>query len=247
MQGSLFQHVGGQSAERFRLENAQVLAVRLGADAPPEVLARKGAMVAFHGGVDFDATFVTGYERQTYGATGEQLNLMRCYGNGTVYLAHRAQYLCVVDVDHDGLIVDGEYILAFDPHLAWNVVGIDSQEAIAAVGMYNLDMRGQGKIALMTSGKPLVLKVDARNEAFVDADAVVAWTAGLSTRMEAQTVSSRVWRRRGGTGEGWNMCFIGEGYVVVQPRELADPAEYAARGLPFGMGSSGYRGNQWGS
>ncbi|MGR6998611.1 AIM24 family protein [Yinghuangia aomiensis] len=228
MQGSLFQHVGGQSAERFRLENAQVLAVRLGADAPPEV-------------------FVTGYEQQTYGATGEQLNLMRCYGNGTVYLAYRAQYLCVVDVDHDGLIVDGEYILAFDPHLAWNVVAIDSRQAIAAAGMYNLDMRGQGKIALMTSGKPLVLRVDARNEAFVDADAVVAWTAGLGTRMEAQTVSSRVWRRRGGTGEGWNMCFIGEGCVVVQPREPADPDEYAARGLPYGMGSSGYRGSQWGS
>ncbi|GAA4956546.1 hypothetical protein GCM10023205_18420 [Yinghuangia aomiensis] len=94
---------------------------------------------------------------------------------------------------------------------------------------------------------PLVLKVDARNEAFVDADAVVAWTVGLSTRMEAQTVGSRVWRRRGGTGEGWNMCFIGEGYVVVQPHEPADPAEYAARGLPYGMGSSGYRGNRWGS
>lgn len=246
MRGSLFHHAVGSGTERFSLQNPQILAVRLGRETGHEVLARKGAMVAFQGGVEFDGHHLTPRERQVYQYTGEQLNLMRCHGTGTVYLAHQAQYLCILDIAQDGLVVDGDYILAFDPQLSWNVVAIESQESIAATGAYNMELRGHGRVALMTSGKPLVMRVGPQSEAFADADAVIAWSAGLTTRMEAQTTSSRVWRRRRGTGEGWTMCFLGDGFVVVQPHELAGPARFQAGGGPLGMGSGGYRGNQWG-
>ena len=47
--------------------------------------------------------------------------------------------------------------------------------------------------------------------------------------MQAQTHSSGVWRRRGNTGEGWELSFMGQGYALVQPSELLPPQNAADR------------------
>ena len=56
-----------------------------------------------------------------------------------------------------------------------------------------------------------------------DADAIVAWSTSLRVQMQAQTHSSGVWRRRGNTGEGWELSFMGSGFALVQPSELLPP------------------------
>ena len=250
MQSSLFGYAEVQSPDRYVLQNTHMLRVQLGGQHAPEVLARKGTMVAFTGAVDFDGHLVTQGERNAATHTGEQLNLMRCHGNGAVYLANMAQSIHVLDLDFEGLTVDGQYVLALDPTLSWNVVAVESQHNIAGVGAYNLDITGNGKLAIMTSGKPLVMRVTPQQEVFADADAVVAWSTSLTIRMEAQVTSQRVWSRRGGTGEGWNMSFMGEGWVIVQPSEMLPPVEFAAQGgylARRGLGQQGgMQGNTWG-
>jgi uncharacterized protein (AIM24 family) len=249
MQSSLFGYTEVQSQERWALQNRQMLRVLLG-QGSPEVLARKGTMVAFTGGVNFDGHMQTQGERQAARATGEQLDLMRCSGNGTVFLANMAQAIHVIDLNNEGLTVDGQYVLAIDPTLSWNVVRIESEQGIAGVGGYNLEIGGTGKVAVMTSGKPLVMQVTPQQEVFADADAVIAWTTSLVTRMEAQLTSQRVWSRRGGTGEGWNLSFQGQGYVIVQPSELLPPTSFTSAGRYLanrGLGQQGMRGNTWGS
>ncbi|MDI2128028.1 AIM24 family protein [Yinghuangia seranimata] len=252
MQSSLFAHGPVQSQDRWALQNSQMLKIDLGGQMR-DVLARKGTMVAFQGGVDFDGHLQSGGERMAATATGEELNLMRCFGAGTVYLANLAQSIHVLDLNHEGITVDGQYVLALDPTLSWNVVRVESDQGIAAVGGgYNLEIGGQGKLAIMTSGKPLVMQVTPQQEVFADADAVVAWSTSLVTRMEAQLTSQRVWSRRGGTGEGWNMSFQGQGYVLVQPSELLPPTVFqqAAQGFLANRGlgqQGGMRGNTWGA
>ena len=69
--------------------------------------------------------------------------------------------------------------------------------------------------------------------------------------MQAQTHSSGVWRRRGNTGEGWELSFMGSGFALVQPSELLPPQNAADRQrcsrAQFGMGQQGAHGQNQGN
>jgi uncharacterized protein (AIM24 family) len=75
----------------------------------------------------------------------------------------------------------------------------------------------------MTSGQPLMMQVTPDKYVNADADAIVAWSTGLRVQMQAQTHSSGVRRRRGNTGEGWELSFLGQGFALVQPSEVMPP------------------------
>ncbi|WP_151771364.1 AIM24 family protein [Streptomyces abyssomicinicus] len=243
MQSSIFAYNEQQTQEPWSLQNSQMLRVLV--DGNNDVLARKGSMVAYQGLVEFDAEYRTANQRNARRRTGEGLDLMRCHGQGTVFLANLAQYIHVVDVDQDGLTVDSSYVLAMDSALHHEVIAVDSLYGISGSGKYQLNISGRGKVALMTSGAPLMLQVTPDRYVNVDADAVVAWSTSLRVQMQAQTHSSGVWRRRGNTGEGWELSFMGTGYALVQPSELLPPQNAqigSGAAAQFGMGQQGARG-----
>lgn len=248
MQSSLFAHTEQQTQERYTVQNPQLL--RIGLAGHDDILARKGAMVAYQGLVEFDAEYQSQGNQRARAHTGEGLDLMRCHGQGTVYLANLAQYIHVVDVGQDGLTVDSSYVLALDSALTHQVIAVDSQYGISGSGKYQLNITGRGKVALMTSGQPLMLQVTPDQYVNADADAVVAWSNGLRVQMQAQTHSSGVWRRRGNTGEGWELSFMGQGYALVQPSEMLPPQNavigQGAR-AQYGMGQQGARGQNQGN
>ncbi|WP_371527320.1 AIM24 family protein [Streptomyces sp. NBC_01283] len=248
MQSPLFAHTEQQTQERYTVQNPQLLRVAL--EGRDDVLARKGAMVAYQGLIEFDAEYQSQGNQRARAHTGEGLDLMRCHGQGTVYLANLAQYIHVVDVDQDGLTVDSSYVLALDSSLTHQVIAVDSQYGISGSGKYQLNITGRGKVALMTSGQPLMLRVTPDQYVNADADAIVAWSNGLRVQMQAQTHSSGVWRRRGNTGEGWELSFMGQGYALVQPSEMLPPQNavigQGAR-AQYGMGQQGARGQNQGN
>ncbi|GAA3132751.1 AIM24 family protein [Streptomyces rectiviolaceus] len=248
MQSPLFAHTEQQTQERYTVQNPQLLRVALAGH--DDILARKGAMVAYQGLMEFDAEYQSQGNQRARARTGEGLDLMRCHGQGTVYLANLAQYIHVVDVDQDGLTVDSSYVLALDSSLTHQVIAVDSQYGISGSGKYQLNITGRGKVALMTSGQPLMLQVTPDQYVNADADAIVAWSNGLRVQMQAQTHSSGVWRRRGNTGEGWELSFMGQGYALVQPSEMLPPQNavvgQGAR-AQFGVGQQGARGQNQGN
>ncbi|MEV1023978.1 AIM24 family protein [Streptomyces sp. NPDC050264] len=248
MQSPLFAYTEQQSQERYTVQNPQMLRVAL--EGHDDILARKGSMVAYQGLMEFDGEIQTSGQRRSRAHTGEGLDLMRCHGQGSVYLANLAQYIHVVDVEQDGLTVDSNYVLAMDSSLHHEVIAVDSQFGISGSGKYQLNITGRGKVALMTSGQPLMLQVTPDRYVNADADAVVAWSTGLRVQMQAQTHSSGVWRRRGNTGEGWELSFMGQGYALVQPSELLPPQNaVAGQGIAaqYGMGQQGARGQNQGN
>jgi uncharacterized protein (AIM24 family) len=243
MQSPLFACTEVQTTDRYALQNPKLLRVAL--NGQEDVLARKGSMVAYQGMLEFDGEYQSGQRRRARARTGEGLDLMRVSGQGTVYLANLAQHVHVVEVDHQGLTVDGAYVLALDSYLHWEVISVDSQYGVSGSGKYNLNISGQGKVALMTSGQPLMMQVTPETYVNADSDAVVAWSSSLRVQMQAQTSSSGVWRRRGNTGEGWELSFMGDGYALVQPSELLPPQNAVIGGGPagqFGMGGQGSHG-----
>ncbi|MCX4548359.1 AIM24 family protein [Streptomyces sp. NBC_01387] len=250
MQSPLFSYTEQQTQDRYTVQNPQLLRVTLaGYD---DILARKGAMVAYQGLIEFDAEYQSHQEQRARAYTGEGLDLMRCHGQGTVYFANLAQHVHVVDVDHEGLTVDSAYVLAMDSSLNHTVVAVDSQYGISGSGKYQLNITGQGKVALMTSGQPLMMQVTPDKYVNADADAIVAWSSGLRVQMQAQTHSSGVRRRRGSSGEGWELSFLGQGFALVQPSEVMPPqnANIGDGALAqFGLGQQGAHGqnrdNAW--
>ncbi|WP_030264205.1 AIM24 family protein [Streptomyces violens] len=248
MQSPLFAYTEAQTQDRYALQNPQLLRVAL--TGHEDLLARKGTMVAYQGLLEFDGEYQTPNQQRRRARAGEGLDLMRVSGQGTVYLANLAQHVHLVDVDHDGLTVDSNYVLALDSTLHWEVISVDSQYGISGTGKYQLNISGRGKVALMTSGQPLMMPVTPDKYVNADADAVVAWSTSLRVQMQAQTHSSGVWRRRGSTGEGWELSFLGQGYALVQPSELLPPQNAViGQGLAaqYGMGQRGAHGQNQGN
>ncbi|WP_324787608.1 AIM24 family protein [Streptomyces sp. H51] len=250
MQSSLFAYNDSQTQDRWSLQNNQMLRVTL--EGQDDVLARKGTMVAYQGLVEFDAEYRSNQQARARARTGEGLDLMRCHGQGTVYLANLAQYVHLMEVEQDGLTVDSSYVLAMDSSLHHEVIAVDSQYGISGSGKYQLNITGRGKVALMTSGAPLLMQVTPDKYVNCDADAIVAWSTSLRVQMQAQTHSSGVFRRRGNTGEGWELSFMGSGFALVQPSELLPPQNaQIGQGIAaqYGMGQHGVRnqnqGNAW--
>lgn len=248
MQNSLLGNTEVQSNDRFTLQNGKMLKAVLGQQSGMnEFFARKGAMVAYQGAVNFDSQYQGWGQHIMRRITGEGLNLMKVSGTGTVFLANQAQDVHVVELTGDGFTVDGNNVLAFETSLRWDLVRIDSQVQVAGAGSYNIELTGRGKVAVTTTGAPLVMRVTPQNYYFADADAVIAWSSNLQVQMQAAVTSSSVWRPRGNTGESWQMQFSGEGVVVVQPAELVPP--YNAIGSNpslagrFGLGQGGMQGN----
>ena len=140
--------------ERVSLQNSKMLKVELGAD----VLARQGSMVAFQGSIDFDYEGSGGVGKFLKKAvTGEGLPLMRCSGQGELFLADAASDVHIIHLDGAALTVNGRNILAFEPSLKWDIEQIKGVGVLAG-GLFNTRLEGHGWVAIMTDGQPVVLR-----------------------------------------------------------------------------------------
>jgi uncharacterized protein (AIM24 family) len=239
-------HLEAQVADRFSLQNSQLLRVALG----PDVLAVKGAMVAYQGQIAF--------QHEKSGSMGkllkkvlssEDMPLMRVSGQGEVFFANEAGYVYLLELGAeggtqrgaqggaegggqsggpgvDGISVNGRNLLAFDAALSWDINRVRGAGMMAG-GLFNTTVSGSGTVALCTVGKPVVLDC-SQQPTYVDVQACVAWSANLVP----QVVSSMNMRSllRGGSGEAFQYAFHGPGFVVVQPSEWTPPTHNTGGG-----------------
>lgn len=198
------------SGERVRLQNKKLLKVVLG----QEILARQGSMVAFQGQMDFDYEGSGAAKFLKKALTGEGLPLMRVTGQGELFLADGAKNIHIIWLDNAGLSVNGKSVLAFEPSLNWDIERVQGVGMVAG-GLFNTRLHGSGWVAITTKGEPVVLRTDAPT--FVDTDAVVAWSAGLTASIN-RTFKAKALIGRG-SGEAAQLALQGQGIVIVQPSE----------------------------
>ena len=211
-----------QTGQRWVKQNSRMVRTTLGAD----VLAAKGAMVAYQGQITFNhegSGSVGKFIRRAL--TNEDTPLMRVTGQGEVFFARLAQDVFFVELTGDGLSINGTNLLAFDATLGWDVHRVQGAGMMAG-GLFNTLVQGEGTVALTSDGPPTLLDC-SQQPTFVDIQAAVAWSANL----QPQIVSSMNMRSmlRGGSGESMQYAFHGPGFVVVQPSE----------GLPIGQPQNG--------
>jgi len=205
------QYAEQSTGERVILQNSKLLKVRLG----EPVLARQGSMVAFQGQVDFDHEGSGGVGKfLKKAATGEGVPLMRCTGQGEVFLAHDADQVHILHLEGSALSVNGKNVLAFETSLDWDIQRVQGAGVLTG-GLFNTRLSGHGWVAITTKGHPVVLHTD--QPTFGDPDAVVAWSANLTTSLN-KTVKAKAIVGLG-SGEAFQVAFQGQGIVIVQPSE----------------------------
>lgn len=209
--------------QAFGLQNNQLLRVALG----PDVLAVKGAMVAYQGQVRFDHEKAGSMGKLLKKmVTSEDMPLMRVSGDGEVFFAQDAGYVYLLTLEGDGISVNGRNLLAFDAALGWDINRVKGA-GILAGGLFNTTITGTGTVALCTVGKPVVLDC-SQQPTHVDTQACVAWSSSLVPRVvSSMNMKSML---RGGSGEALQFAFHGPGFVVVQPSEWEPPAKASGGG-----------------
>ncbi len=200
-----------KEAKPIANQNSKLLRVRLG----EPFMARQGSMVAYQGNVDFSFEGGGASKFLKKAFTGEGLPLMRCQGQGDVFLAERAYDVHLLNINNSGLSISGKNVLAFSSSLDWNIERVKGG-SIATGGLFNTTLRGTGWVALTTDGPPVVLNA-AEAPTFADTNAVVAWSANLQTQLKTSFKAGALIGR--GSGEAVQVSFHGQGFVIVQPSE----------------------------
>ncbi|MFF8927605.1 TerD family protein [Streptomyces longwoodensis] len=205
------------TGQRWTQQNGKLIRVDLGVGGQP-VLARQGSMVLYQGKVDFSYKGAGFAGRIVGNATGQEMQLMRCTGQGQVFLAEESTMLHPIELQGDGICVSAENVLAFDESLQYEVRRIEGH-GIPGGALFTMQFQGTGTIVVKTHGTPVVLPVTPTT--FADCNAVVAWSSAAQV-----IVSSQVRMRRnaypGDTGESINLQFRGApgNFIVVQPYEV---------------------------
>ncbi|MEV6068123.1 AIM24 family protein [Nocardia sp. NPDC052001] len=184
--------------------------------------AISGSMVAYEGNVQFKSAgfgggdgLVAGIKRR---ATGESLSLMECSGQGRVFFAVNGQHVTVVDINNETLQVESQQLLAFAGNLRTNVSFAGLRGATTGAGLFTTTVSGQGQVALLSAGGPLIhLEVSPQYPLVVDPDAFVAARGNLNQSFVTD-VSWRDVMGQGG-GEAFSLRWDGQGVVLIQPAE----------------------------
>ncbi|MFF8976756.1 TerD family protein [Streptomyces cellulosae] len=215
--GALQQFKETPTGQRWTQQNKKLVRADLSIGGTP-VLARQGSMVLYQGKVDFSYKGAGFTGRLVGNATGQEMQLMRCTGQGQVFFAENSTMLHPIELQGDAVCVSAENVLAFDEGLQYEVRRIEGH-GIPGGALFTMQFQGTGTIVVKTHGIPVVLPVTPTT--FADANAVVAWSAAAQV-----VVSSQVRMRRnsypGATGESVNLQFRGApgNFIVVQPYEI---------------------------
>ncbi len=190
--------------------------------ANTSIRALTGSMVAYEGNVAFKAAgfgggdgLVAGIKRR---ATGESLSLMECGGNGRVFLAVGGQHVTVVGLNNETLQVESQQLLAIAGNLHTNVTFAGLRGASSGQGLFTTTVSGQGQVALLSAGGPLIhLEVSPQYPLVVDPDAFVCARGNL----QQSFVTDVSWRTvvGQGSGENFSLRWDGQGVVSIQPAE----------------------------
>ncbi|MBY0262436.1 MAG: AIM24 family protein [Phycisphaerales bacterium] len=201
----------------FELESDYFLQCNLESS---RVWIKTGAMVAYRGDIRFvrEGLLDQGLGNLLKKAvSGEGAQLTKAEGSGDLYLADKGKRITLLHLNNESIFVNGSDLLAFQDGMTNKITLMRKIGAMAAGGLFNVQMSGTGVIALTTHHRPLALPVTPSAPVFTDPQATVAWSGSLSpefkTDIQLKTLLGR------GSGESFQMKFAGQGFVIVQPYE----------------------------
>jgi uncharacterized protein (AIM24 family) len=200
----------------FELESNRLLEINLNG----MVWTKMGSMVAYLGSVKFtrESVFEHGVKKLLKRAvTGEGTTLTKAEGQGTLYLADCGKKISIINLQGESICVNGNDLLAFTGDIEWDIKMIKKISGMLAGGLFNVNLSGNGMVAITTHHDPLTLVASPNKPIITDPNATVAWSGSLAPELKTD-VSFKTFMGRG-SGESIQMKFQGQGFVVIQPCE----------------------------
>jgi uncharacterized protein (AIM24 family) len=194
-----------------------------------EVLARRGAMLAYTGDVGFSPVHAgPGGMGGMAGrmVAGEQVKMMVAQGSGRVHYGYRGLYVTIIELDGSGpLSVEADRLVAHDAALQSTVVFLGQQGgirgavrgAVSGQGLFTTQLHGYGSVAVLSHGGTIALPVRPGVPTTVDPQAYVAHLG----QVQADVSLNASWRDAvgRGSGEAVQLKMSGTGTVYVQASE----------------------------
>lgn len=208
----------------FELEKPAMLEVNL---KNQKIMAKAGSMVAYIGNIDFKregllSKGLGGLLKKAI--SGEGTSLMQASGSGKLYLADEGKKVKIIKLQNESVFVNGNDVLALEDTIKNEIKMLKSIAGMMSGGLFQVKLSGSGYIAITTHGEPILLRVSSNQPVYTDPNATVAWSENLSPNIKTNlTFGSFIGR---GSGESFQLEFIGEGWVLVQPYE---EVKYAAK------------------
>ncbi|HSP21677.1 MAG TPA: AIM24 family protein [Planococcus sp. (in: firmicutes)] len=200
----------------FELETPRILEVNL----EDMVWAKAGSMISYTGQIKFEREGMLEHGVGTMfkkALTGEGTSLMKAVGRGRLYLADKGKKITIFELNDEAITVNGNDLLAFEPGIQWEIKMMRKMAGVMAGGLFNVTLKGKGRVAITSHYEPLTLLVRPGEPVLTDPNATVAWSGNLNPEFRTD-VSLRTFLGRG-SGESIQMEFTGEGFVIVQPFE----------------------------
>lgn len=200
----------------FELETPRILEVNL----EDMVWAKAGSMISYTGQIKFEREGMLEHGVGTMfkkALTGEGTSLMKAVGRGRLYLADKGKKITIFELNDEAITVNGNDLLAFEPGIHWEIKMMRKMAGVMAGGLFNVTLKGKGRVAITSHYEPLTLLVRPGEPVLTDPNATVAWSGNLNPEFRTD-VSLRTFLGRG-SGESIQMEFTGEGFVIVQPFE----------------------------
>ncbi|WP_139982821.1 AIM24 family protein [Nocardioides litoris] len=190
-----------------------------------EVIARRGAMLGYSGGVSFRPIHGGGGVGGMVGRamSGESVAMMVAEGQGTVLYGFRGLYVTVIQLANETLTVEADRLLAHDAHLSSSIEMIGSGGVRQAVrgmatgqGLFTTKLSGQGTVAVLSHGGAFEIPVNG-DTVGVDPQAYVGHVGALNVDFRVSAGIRDVVGR--GSGEATQLHVTGHGRVYVQASE----------------------------
>ncbi|WP_326598882.1 AIM24 family protein [Streptomyces sp. NBC_01803] len=205
------------AAPAARMDNHGPAMARIAMQTGNDLFARAGSMIAYEGYIQYESNPTALRQAFAGRMTGESVPLMRCHGDGLLYLADYGADVVCLPLQNENISVNATNVLAFDAHLEWGVQRVKGIAKLAGQGLFNLGISGTGWVAITSRGMPIVVDCGQSGETCVDPDALVAWSTGLRVEGKRSFKASSLVGR--GSGEAFQLAFSGQGFVIVQPSE----------------------------
>src|SRR3954452_8168579 len=200
--------------ESFEMKGSKMVKVQLKDET---IQAKLGSMVAYQGDVKFEHAGSGGLKRMAKKAmTGEGAELMKISGTGEVFLADLAQEIQLLKLSGEAITVNGANLLAFDADIDWDIRKVEGVSGFMGGGMFNTHLSGEGYVAILSDGPPVLLELDGE-QTFADPQAAITWSDGISTSVKTDVNLKNFIGR--GSGESIQMAFSGKGWLLIQPSE----------------------------
>ncbi|RCS40537.1 AIM24 family protein [Bremerella cremea] len=207
----------------FEMESPRILEVNLKGNY---VWTKMGSMISYLGSMKFEREGVFdkglgGFFKKAI--TGEGARLTKVSGNGKLYLADFGKKIQILRLENQEIVVNANDVLAFENSVTWDIKMMKRISSMMAGGLFQMTLSGTGMVAITTHYEPLTLVVTPSQPVYTDPNATVAWSGTLSPNLKTDiSLRSLIGRS---SGESFQMEFIGNGFVVVQPFEEIYHAE----------------------